>query len=66
MFPTIRDVLSFRFLTEMAAKNENLDLCDIRSNPMLGRARALNPRTWRFLPLVDPQVTCVVLEEHQI
>jgi hypothetical protein len=41
---------------DLASKHDNLELCDITENPMLGNARHLNPRVWRFLPLSDDQV----------
>jgi hypothetical protein len=55
MLITVGDSV-FRVLSDIGLKNENVELCDIRLNPMLRMARALNPRVWRFLPLVDQQV----------
>ena len=34
----------------------HLDLCYVQDIPMLGSVSSINPRIWRFLPLVDQQV----------
>lgn len=34
----------------------HLDLCDIKSNPIMNDLSPISPRLWRFLPMVDEQV----------
>ena len=34
-----------------------LDICDISRNPMLSNASMMYPPMWRFLPIIDEQVS---------
>ena len=34
-----------------------LDICDVSRNPMLSNASMMYPPMWRFLPIIDEQVS---------
>ena len=34
-----------------------LDICDVSKNPLLSNASMMYPPMWRFLPIIDEQVS---------
>jgi hypothetical protein len=44
-------------LCELACSDSNLDLCYVKKIPALGDISKVFPMNWRFVPLLDPQVT---------
>ncbi len=47
-------------LCDLACRHSKLDLCDVERNPKYHNASILYPLVWRFLPLVDPQVSLLL------
>jgi hypothetical protein len=52
--PLIKD------LCEVACNNPDIDLCHVRRIPALGDISKVFPMNWRFVPLLDPQVSHMV------
>jgi hypothetical protein len=44
-------------LCELACADPNLDLCHVRRIPTFGDISKVFPMNWRFVPLLDPQVS---------
>ena len=51
------DTLLQQIMPLLTANHSMLDLCDINHNPLLGNASMVLPTIWRFLPLLDDQVS---------
>lgn len=43
-------------LCDLMCRYDNLDFCDIQSNPQFGSLQTILPTIWRFVPIVDDQV----------
>ena len=50
-------------LVSNVTTSEILDVCDVRSNPMLGNLQNVSGTLWRFLPLLDCQVETVLFRD---
>ena len=47
-------------LCDLACSNSNIDLCHVKKIPLLGDVSKVFAMNWRFLPMIDPQVTHLV------
>ena len=47
-------------LCELACNDPHIDLCYVQSIPALGNVSQVFPMNWRFLPMLDPQVSHMV------
>ena len=47
-------------LCPLLCQHPELDVCNIHEIPGLGNATKLFPMIWRFLPVLDPQVTALL------
>ncbi|CAB4060741.1 unnamed protein product [Lepeophtheirus salmonis] len=52
-----RESDTIKKLCNISCSNSHLDLCDITEIPMLGNSSVLYPLLWRFLPVLDKQVS---------
>ena len=44
-------------LFELARREPRLDLCDVEDTPKYGDVSGIHPKLWRFLPMLDDQVS---------
>ncbi|TRY70691.1 hypothetical protein TCAL_12938, partial [Tigriopus californicus] len=50
-------------LCNLTCHNSNLDFCDIHFNPQFGSLQSILPTIWRFVPLVDDQVSIAMFRD---
>ena len=47
-------------LCDLACNDPNIDLCHVKNIPVLGDVSKVFAMNWRFLPMLDPQVSHMV------